>query len=119
MSQIIVDLPWPPSLNRIWRSKGKVVYRDPKYVRWIDQAGWLAKLGKHQQVRGEFSATIVLNPPNKRKIDVDNRVKVLLDLAQRVGLVEDDCLCRLLVVSYGGKDAAPLGARLTISSFVT
>lgn len=65
-------------------------------------------------IEGEFSATIVLNPPDKRKIDADNRVKVLLDLAEKTGLIENDNLCRLLIVSYG--EGKPMGmARLTLS----
>lgn len=65
-------------------------------------------------IEGEFSASIVLNPPDKRKIDVDNRVKVLLDLAERSGLIENDNLCRLLVVSYGENKEFGM-ARLTLS----
>lgn len=65
-------------------------------------------------IEGEFSANIVLNPPDKRKIDADNRVKALLDLAEKTGLIENDHLCRLLVVSYG--EDKPMGmARLTLS----
>src|SRR5690242_1389792 len=101
---ININLPWPPSQNAIWRKNkraSKGVYRDPKYVRWIEQSLWIAKLGKHQQIKGKFSATIILNPPDKRKSDIDNRVKVLLDLAQKANLIENDNLCRLLIVSYG------------------
>lgn len=65
-------------------------------------------------IEGKFIATIVLSPPDNRKIDVDNRIKVLLDLAESTGLIENDHLCRLLVVSYG--EVKPKGmARLTLS----
>lgn len=110
---ITLNLPWPPSQNAIWRKNKTAVYRNPKYVRWIEQASWLVKLGKHQQIKGEFSATIVLIPPDKRPIDIDNRVKVLLDLAERMQLIENDNLCRLLVVVYGEGD---IGAKLTLAS---
>lgn len=114
-SQVTVDLPWPPSVNRIWRSTGRRVYRDPRYIAWAEEAGWVVKAKRLHKIEGKFSATIVLFPPDKRKIDVDNRVKVLLDLAQKSGLIEDDHLCRLLVVSYGEDDTVPPGARLTIA----
>src|SRR5512147_2723677 len=109
---ISLNLPWPPSVNAIWRKNKRSVYRSSKYVSWIKQASWIAKLGKHQPIKGEFSATIILNPPDKRRIDIDNRVKVLLDLAQKVSLIDDDCLCRLLVVSYGEGES---GAKLTLA----
>jgi hypothetical protein len=41
-------------------------------------------------------------------------VKVILDLAQRTQLIEDDHFCRLLVVSYG--EAEKPGARLMLES---
>lgn len=91
------------------------MYRNPQYIKWINEAGWLAKLGKHQQIKGEFSASIILNPPDRRRHDIDNRVKVLLDLAQKINLIEDDHYCRLLIVSYGEAEAAPLGAKLILT----
>lgn len=114
MTAITIDLPWPPSQNRIWRSRGKRVYRDAKYVAWLEQAGWLVKAKRFPKIMGEFGATIILNPPNNRKIDLDNRIKVILDIAQKTGLIENDHFCRLLVVSYG--EGEPKGmARLTLS----
>lgn len=64
-------------------------------------------------ITGRFKAKITLHPPTKREIDVDNRIKVLLDLAQSTGLIENDKKCRLLLVVYG--DPEPQGrARLTL-----
>ena len=112
---IAIDLPWGPSLNSIWRKGNNRIYRNPKYIKWINEAGWLVKLGKHKRIDGQFSATIILNPPTKRRYDMDNQVKVLLDLAQKTNLIEDDYLCRLLIVSYGEADAAPLGTKLILN----
>jgi Holliday junction resolvase RusA-like endonuclease len=113
---IQIDLPWPPSQNSIWRGSGSRVYRSQKYMTWIKEAAWLIKLAKLKKIEGQFSATILLNPPDKRQSDIDNRVKVLLDSAQKNGLIDNDFLCRLLIVSYGTKDTAPLGARLILNS---
>src|SRR5512143_763274 len=115
--RIVLDLPWPPSLNAIWRSGKKRVYRNPKYNRWAAQAGLLAKAYRYPMIIGRFKAKIILNPPTKREIDVDNRVKVLLDLAQAVGLIENDKKCRLLVVSYG--EVTPTGSARMILSPMT
>lgn len=112
---IQLTLPWPPSQNRLWRNSGKRVYRDPKYMTWLKEAGWVIKIARAEKIIGPFSASIILNPPDKRRIDIDNRVKGLLDLAQQSGLIEDDCLCRLLVVAYGQEQATP-SALLTLKS---
>jgi Holliday junction resolvase RusA-like endonuclease len=113
---ISVDLPWPPSQNAIWRKNyraKKGVYLNPKYGAWLTEAGWIVKAAKLPPLKGWFGATIMLTPPDKRKRDVDNSTKVLLDLAQKLGLVENDHLCRLLVAFYGPEGGKP-GARLTL-----
>ena len=89
------------------------MYRDPKYIAWLTEAGWLIKAAKPLKIKGNFSASIVLCPPDKRLSDIDNRVKVLLDAAQKYDLIENDHLCRELHVSYG---IAPLGARLRLTA---
>ena len=114
---IQITLPWPPSVNRIWRKGGKTIYRDPKYMAWVKEAGWIIKLAKCTKIIGPFSASIILNPPDKRRIDLDNRIKVLLDAAQKNDLIENDYLCRLLVVSYGQEQATP-SALLTLKSMI-
>ena len=116
MQDISISLPWPPSQNSIWRSAGRRIYRNPKYMAWIKEAGWAIKLAKCKKIQGEFSASIVLNPPNKRKFDIDNYVKGILDLAQKYELIENDHLCRLLVVSYGKIDATP-SAVITLKEY--
>jgi crossover junction endodeoxyribonuclease RusA len=110
---IQITLPWPPSVNRIWRNAGGKTYRDPKYMAWIKETGWVIKLAKCTKIIGPFSASIVLYPPDKRKIDIDNRIKVILDAAQKNDLIEDDSMCRLLLVSYGYDTATP-SALLTL-----
>lgn len=108
-----ITLPWPPGQNHLWRSGKGRVYRSEKYVAWIKEAGWHIKIAKPVQIKGQFSASIVLNPPDKRRIDLDGRIKAILDLAQTYQLIENDYLCQLLVVTYGPEGATP-GADLTL-----
>jgi crossover junction endodeoxyribonuclease RusA len=98
---IVVFLPWPPSVNRIWRSGKGRVYRDPKYLAWQKEAGWAIKqrvFGRSEGLKGKFDAEITLMPPNARPYDPDNRIKVILDLAQKHDLIENDSLLNQLVV---------------------
>src|SRR3974390_3849335 len=101
VTEVTVILPWPPGANHLWRSGKGRVYRSGPYMAWLKEASWVVKAGKFEQILGEFSATIVLNPPDKRRIDLDGRIKAVLDVAQSTGLIENDYLCRRLVVSYG------------------
>lgn len=115
---IDIVLPWPPSVNMIWRRGQGHTYRHPKYVAWITEAGWVVKSTrpKPEMVVGPFSATITLIPPKGFRGDIDNRVKVLLDLAQKLRLIENDRLCQRLDVSYGDPKTQPVGARLCLLS---
>lgn len=88
---------------------------------WLKEAGWHIKAVRQSlkvfRIEGEFSASIILNPPDKRKVDLDGRIKAILDLAQAHELIEDDHLCRFLVVTYG-PDGADAGACLTLKSWM-
>lgn len=121
MPTIIVDLPWPPSTNSLWRNVGGRAIKSAKYRKWIKaaQSEWyVQKINQPKKIDGKFSATLILNPPDKRHIDIDNRIKAPLDLAESLGLIEDDHLCRRLLVEYSN-DEHPLdsGARLLLSSW--
>ena len=47
-----------------------------------------ADANKHLSCR--LSVEIELYPPDRRKIDVDNRIKAVLDLLQHAGVYQDD-----------------------------
>jgi crossover junction endodeoxyribonuclease RusA len=117
MTEITVFLPWPPSLNRLWRSGKGRVYKSAKYICWYTEADWAIKqLAGHPTIKGKFKAEIVLTPPDKRRIDLDNRIKAIFDVAEKCGLIENDSLCEHLTVQYDRVSIRP-GAKLTLSEF--
>jgi Holliday junction resolvase RusA-like endonuclease len=97
----------------IWRRGQGHTYRHPKYVSWITEAGWVVKSmrPKPEMIVGPFRVEITLIPPDRRG-DMDNRIKVLLDFAQKMRLVENDRLCQGIGVLYGKGD---IGARLVLT----
>lgn len=117
--KIQVTLPFPISVNRIWRSKGKSVYRSPAYVQWLKQAGlaWLTQrpTSKYKRIEGPYALHAVFYPPDKRHRDLGNLEKVIQDFAQSVGIIENDSFCRKITLEYGDTADAPLGARLTFT----
>ncbi len=91
-------LPYPPSVNRIWRQGKKPghVYLDPKYRAWKREAGLMIMAQRREQgrVSGHFKAFISLAERRRRKnTDVDNRLKAVLDALQAGGVIENDALC--------------------------
>jgi crossover junction endodeoxyribonuclease RusA len=95
---VTLRLPWPPSVNHYWRSipVGRrcrvVISRDGRaYRRAVNVAfaaarpsGWTGPL------EGRLSARVNLHPPTRRAIDIDNRMKALLDAMEHAGVYRDD-----------------------------
>lgn len=118
---IVLDLPAPPSVNRIWmRAKAgkRQVFSSPEYKAWKRRAddliGGLAQFRGVKPILGAFEADIVLSEKHT-KIDLDNGVKALIDYCVRCNLVTDDApkYLRRVVVAWG---EAPHGCRLTLKA---
>lgn len=117
-TDITLDLPAPPSVNRlrlIGRGKGNTrisVTKSKAYLSWIKRADALTlQLGQFRglkQVRGKFEAVVVLKRSN---VDLDNHAKGLMDWLQSRGVIENDRHCEKLTLEWGD---APAGCRVTV-----
>ncbi len=99
-------LPYPPSLNSAWRCLGtKVVLakRQRVYRRVVRDKVLqvLADRDTPYSVLGvrAFVAEITLYPPTRRKYDLDNLAKPVLDALMACGVFEDDSQCAILVLN--------------------
>jgi crossover junction endodeoxyribonuclease RusA len=92
---IILSLPFPPSMNRLWRAtKGGKVYRSPDYQKWKEVAAWEARLqAKTTRISGKFKLSVRFVKPDARHRDLDNLLKSLLDCLQSAGVVANDKNC--------------------------
>jgi Holliday junction resolvase RusA-like endonuclease len=112
---IIIDLPTPPSVNRIWRHNRagpKRVSISPEYDKWKRQADAMAlsmaQFRGLKTIVGPFEAKIVLK---RIRGDLDNRAKGVLDWLQSRAVVADDKYCERLTLEWGD---APAGCRVTV-----
>jgi len=83
-------LPWPPSINNYWRNvKGRVL---------ISKAGRQYRTDVIKLCRGRMTddaklyVSIEAFPPDKRRRDLDNIPKALLDALEKGGIYKDDSL---------------------------
>ena len=92
---IRLELTRPPSVNRLWRTnKGGVMYRSEEYVQWRKVAQWQAYAqAKGHKIEGLFKITLRVARPDKRRRDIDNLLKAVLDAVDHAGLVRDDADC--------------------------
>lgn len=118
---IVIDLPFPPSVNSIWRGSGKHVYRSEKYKDWIADAWgcWLCQRAtqKEKSIKGYYTLTVILNAPDKRLRDVGNYEKATSDFLEKIRVIQNDCLCCDQHLVWGDQDDAPLGMRVILDQF--
>ncbi len=88
-------LPFPPSVNRIWRYARGKAHLSADYIKWkqeADAAAQIQKLGRFP-VLGRHVLDVHLSDAFKRASDVDNRLKAIADWCQRVHLTVNDRYC--------------------------
>lgn len=85
-----VELPWPPSVNRLWRSVGGRTLLSREGRRYRREVMARLAAARARPMVGRLSVSLWLHPPDRRRRDIDNPQKALLDAMQDAGLFEDD-----------------------------
>ena len=116
--EIMLDLPRPISVNRIWRARkagAGHVSISPEYKQWKTHADKITQsLGQFRglkQIKGKFEVAIVVE---RCRGDLDNRLKGVLDWLQSRGVIENDKFCEGIVMVWGDATTAPHGCRVTV-----
>lgn len=111
-ADIVLDLPPPISVNRIWRKTKAGVIKSAAYESWIRRADtMLLELRQIKGVKpivGKFDALIVVKRSN---LDLDNNSKCVLDFLQNRNFIVNDKFCEELILRWGD---APTGCRVTV-----
>jgi len=100
-----IELPFPPSVNHYWRSV--VVKNRPRVL--ISKKGreYRASVRRfvglgHKPMAGRLSVSVEVFPPDRRKRDLDNMLKALLDSMTHAGLwLDDDQIDDVRIVRRG------------------
>ena len=87
-------LGYPPSVNRYYRHVGPRVLISREGRRYRMMA--VSRLGGIRPIEGDIALTIHLYPPDRRRRDIDNILKCLLDSLVNAGVMEDDSLVKRL-----------------------
>lgn len=97
-----LELPYPPSVNHIWRRVGSrtVVSREGRRYR-KDVCAALAARGRAQRLEGRLAVRITVCPPDHRRRDLDNVQKALLDALAHAEVYRDDSQIDRLEVYRG------------------
>ena len=84
-------LPLPPSVWDLYHGHGANKRKTPEYKRWLKDAGWFIK-APASPIAKPFDIVIAMERPHGA-MDVDNRLKPVLDCMQHYRVIKNDNLC--------------------------
>lgn len=113
--EIVLDLPTPPSVNRLWRQAKGRFYKSPEYTAWLKAADALVMCRRQyprERIHGEFTVDVKIAAGTRR--DSDNMIKAALDWCQSREIIQNDKDCRAGSWGFVDPSMAPHGCRLTL-----
>lgn len=112
MNNVTLELPYPPSINHYWRhtrtaqsfyiyiSKPGMIYREEVLAKAIQHKIQNNKpLNELYFLTERLQVEITVFPPDKRKRDLDNIIKAMLDSLQHAKIFENDNQIDKLIVT--------------------
>ena len=87
-----ITLPWPPSINHYWkRSKNGMMHISAEGIAFREAVHWqVLKQCPLKSLEGDLSVDIEAFMPDRRRRDLDNILKALLDAITHAGVWLDD-----------------------------
>ena len=106
---ICVTLPWPPSNNRMFRTPttgrlaGRTMLSEAgrKYRAAVATSLILAKAPRAEYHGRRLAVSIFAQPPDRRKRDLDNLPKAILDALVHADIIRDDSDIDRLLIERG------------------
>lgn len=119
VGRVIIDLPWPPSVNHYWgMTRSGKTYLTKRAKSYRTESYWLARQAMNgaPMLHGPVQIQIEAYPPDARKRDLDNLHKAPLDALAYANVYEDDYQIWFLQVTR--KERRPQGLlRVTIERY--
>jgi crossover junction endodeoxyribonuclease RusA len=96
------DLPLPPSVNHYWGQHGHRRYVSKAGVAFKEQvAEYVIDYRVPKLGTARLAMTVVLFPKDRRKQDIDNRIKALWDALADAGVFDNDEQIDTLFIERG------------------
>jgi crossover junction endodeoxyribonuclease RusA len=107
---IEVELPYPPSINHYYRKVGPRTLISREGRRFREEVTSVLAALNLRPMTGPLEVQIDVYPPDRRRRDIDNVQKALLDALEHGGAYQDDSqIVRLAIEKH---DPAPGGRTL-------
>ena len=99
---LVLDLPLPPSVNHYWGTHGHRRYVSKAGVMFKEQvAEYVIDYRVPKLGTARIAMSVVLFPKDRRKQDIDNRIKALWDALADAGVFDNDEQIDTLFIERG------------------
>lgn len=109
----VLTLPYPPSVNTIWRRVGSKTLLSAKgrdYRAMVARSVMTQGGGSHYGPETRLSVDLLVIPPDRRRRDLDNLPKAIFDALTHAGVWADDSqIDRMTIERMEPSKAAPDG----------
>lgn len=97
-----LELPYPPSVNSYWLANGKRRYISPAGVQFTKS---VIQIVRENSVKSfgdkQVAINVMIHPRSKRRFDLDNTLKAILDSLQKAGVYDDDSQIEYIEIARG------------------
>ena len=88
VNRIEAELPYPPSVNHYWRRVGPQTLISKEGLRYREQVA--GAIRGQPKLQGPLLLAVDVYPPDRRRRDLDNLFKPLLDALTHANAYDDD-----------------------------
>jgi len=90
VTPVTVELPWPPSVNHYYRRVGPRTLISRAGREFRRRVARILAARRLPPALGRLAVTVEVYPPDRRRRDIDNLLKAVLDACQHGGAFPDD-----------------------------
>lgn len=105
--------PYPPTVNHCWGRAGKAVFLSAKYKAFLNDVA-LVVAGTRLRQGDEYFLELSVTPPDRRKRDLDNVFKPILDALTRCCVWQDDSAVRFLTARRNAPSKTNAGVKVLV-----
>lgn len=85
-----VELPYPPSVNHYYRRVGPRTLISREGRRFRERVCAILAATSFRPFVGRLDVRVIVHPPDRRRRDIDNVQKALLDALEHAGVYQND-----------------------------
>ena len=116
---LVIVAPIPPTVNHAIGARGKLRFRSGKYKAFLNAMLAAVTIPDEWDTSRRFAVAVALHFNSKRKRDIDNRIKPLLDALTACGVWGDDSQVDVIMIRRGEKDKERPRAEVYINAVNT